>query len=676
MHSDQIDHAINLFQKGSIGEAYKLAMNAPSSVERFRLLVTILVGRQQPVDIKIAQKLVRKWIRNQPRSPEPWIRQLEIHLFNEQLSLAKQAFSEIKKRAPRSAQTYRYKALLLQLSGHVSKAHLAYRNSIRIEHEIAAGKTVPSEAAANAMAAYRVFRTAAGLYPGSRSKNYLQLLDKPAELNLLRSSLQNWEKDIRASGIPVSRQDKQLMANAWHGLGLSIMGDDECISCFQNAMAWKDDHKPARSNALLALNYSATLTDEEVFDQHIESGHWFQEYYPDKKQVFENARDPQRVLSIGYLSSDLREHPVMHFILPVLENHDRDRVKVYVYYNHDKEDSYTNLARDMVHQFLKVKKLSHAELSAKIIQDRIDILVDLNGYTGNGRIPVLAERAAPVQMCWIGYPNTTGLDAVDYRIVDEVTDPSPDAQKYYSEQLLYMPRTFSVYSPLEDMPSVVPSPCLESGIVTFGSFNNLAKINEPLLDTWAKILLRVPGSRLTIKDFAMTYDRVRQRILDSFMRHGIKEERIQFKGHVESRYELFEFYQTVDISLDSFPYNGTTTTCESLFMGIPVVTRAGHSHRSRVGASQLGSIGLQSLVAGNEDEYIDIAVSLSVNRKLLKEIRDGLREKMQSSPLMDAAGFTFDLESAYREVFAQWCEEQSRASAETVIPRRDRSSRR
>lgn len=647
-----IQQAALLFRQGLRDAAFDLAIAEPPSVDRSRLLVSILVGRHRRGDIELAQSLVTDWIRGQGQSPEPWSRQFEIHLFHRRYDRAADALTELRRRAGPQPSVLYYEAVLLQLEGKMPQAFAAYRKSVRA----AAGGSPPGAAAEKARAAHRMFRTAAGLYPGSVSRSYLRLLDSPDVVALLRRCLREWESDLSGIGRTARAPESEFLAKAWLDLGLALMGDDECITCFDRAIDWDANLESARINRLLALNYSAAWSDEAVFDRHIETGRWFHARYPGRERAFRNDPDPERKIRIGYLSSDFREHPVAHFIVPVLKHHDRNGFEIYLYHNDGAADEVTAMARRFAHRYVAVGPLGHEELAARIVSDRIDILFDLNGYAGRGRIPVLARRAAPVQLTWIGYPNTTGLATVDYRIVDRVTEPTPDVESCCTEKRLYLPRIFCVYDPLEEMPAVAAAPGGETEAITFGSFNNWAKINPPVLETWAEILRQAPGSRLVFKDYAMEYTSVQRRILDFFAQRGVAADRIRFQGLIESRRELFEFYGTCDIALDTFPYNGTTTTCEALFMGLPVVALAGTAHRSRVSASLLGSIGLSSLVADSVPDYIEIATRLARDRGFLADMRRGLRERMQSSPLMDASGFTAELEFAIREAWKIWCE--------------------
>lgn len=299
--------------------------------------------------------------------------------------------------------------------------------------------------------------------------------------------------------------------------------------------------------------------------------------------------------------------------------------------------------------------MNDTDLMKQIAEDRIDLLVELNGLSRGNRLKMLAQRAAPVQLTWLGYPNTTGLESMDYRIVDAVTDPVDQSENLSSEKLIRMPDVFSVYQPPPGLPAVGSAPFRKNGFVTFGSFNNVAKINAAVLNAWAAILNALPESRILIKSMVLRYQNPARRLLQALLERGVREDRIDLVGYSKDKAMHLDYYNQVDICLDTFPYNGTTTTCDSLIMGVPVITLEGGDHRSRVGASQLRALGLDDLLAGNENEYVENAVSLALDPDRLQSLRANLRERLQTSPLMNAVAFTRELETAYQKAWTQWC---------------------
>ena len=354
-----------------------------------------------------------------------------------------------------------------------------------------------------------------------------------------------------------------------------------------NCLALNPDDDKAISNGLMSLNYDANSLAEQIAEAHRSAGHWYATHYPQRKRRFLNQRKADRTLRVAYLSSDFRRHPVAHFILPVLQQHNRQQVRPYVYYTSPVRDEFTALAEKSSHQFVHAWDFDNAALASRIEQDNIDILVDLNGATAGGRLPLLAARAAPVQMTWLGYPNSTGLNSVDYRIVDHITDPAPAADSLATETLFRLPGPFSVYDPIDSLPDVTPPPSLSSGRITFGSFNNLAKYNDNLLECWSELLRRTPQAVLLLKDPSFEMTAVKERMLVWLERHGIPRQRVELLGFMASREEQFNAYSLIDIHLDTFPYNGTTTTCEALLMGVPVVTPSNTPERMRISSPSL-----------------------------------------------------------------------------------------
>ena len=292
-------------------------------------------------------------------------------------------------------------------------------------------------------------------------------------------------------------------------------------------------------------------------------------------------------------------------------------------------------------------------------EDEIDIFVDLAGHAGLNRLQVFAHKPAPVQVTWLGYPNTTGLTGMDYRITDAFADPPGMTEAFHSETLVRMPECFSCFKAPLQSPDVAPLPALSSGHVTFGSFNMFSKMTADVLATWARILLRVPNSQLVIKYQGMDSAYMRELIQNIFVGHGVEKERVHTLGRDVSHGEHMARYHTIDIGLDPFPYNGTTTTCDALWMGVPVVVLAGNTHVSRVGVSQMSNLGMQEMIAQNTNEYVDIAAVLANDLPRLAKLRGGLRQRMAASPLNNVPRFTRFLETAYQDMWTRYIEKIS-----------------
>jgi protein O-GlcNAc transferase len=437
---------------------------------------------------------------------------------------------------------------------------------------------------------------------------------------------------------------------------------DEALAHYREALRLKPDYLEAHSSLLLSLCYPAGLSPELVFAEHRAFGaaHRF------PAAPHENAPEPGRPLRIGYLSADFRSHAVARFIEPVLRHHDRSRFQVVCYSNVSVPDETSKRLGDLAGRLVNIAGMPDQEAAELIRGDRIDILIDLSGHTADNRLALCARKPAPVQVSWLGYPHTTGLQSMDYRITDAVSDPPGASEKFHSEQLLRLPGSFSCFAPPEEAPPVGELPALSAGVLTFGSFNNPAKITPETVALWAGVLGRVPGSRMLIKGYSLADQGSRARLIGLFAANGISAERLELRGNTASYPEHLQLYGELDIALDCIPYNGTTTTCEALWMGVPVLTLAGDSHRSRVGATLLQCIGLPDLIASSPDDFQDRAAALTGDLTELARLRGALRAKMAASPLTDGAGFTKTLEAAYRAIWQTWCGEHPAPTADPL----------
>jgi predicted O-linked N-acetylglucosamine transferase (SPINDLY family) len=295
------------------------------------------------------------------------------------------------------------------------------------------------------------------------------------------------------------------------------------------------------------------------------------------------------------------------------------------------------------------------QLAAQIREDGIDILVDLAGHTSGHRLGAFARKPAPLQVSWLGYPDTTGLSAIDYRLTDSIVDPPGAADGFSSERLVRLPDGFHCYTPSDAAPDVAPLPAEKNGFVTFGSFNNLSKVNRGVLDAWADVLGRISGSRLVLKSRWLHMPEVCERIRKLLEQRGVARDRIELVAKLPTSAEHLALYGDIDIALDTFPYNGATTTCEALWMGVPVVTLAGDRHAARLGASMLSRVGLEGLVADRPQDYVEAATRLATDLPALARLRADLRGRVAASPLCDGPGFTRQLEAAFRTMWREWC---------------------
>jgi protein O-GlcNAc transferase len=367
-------------------------------------------------------------------------------------------------------------------------------------------------------------------------------------------------------------------------------------------------------------------------------------------------RDPNRCLRVGYVSADLRNHSVAAFIEPIIAAHDRSAVQVYCY-----SDTIPDMATLRIRTkarpdfWLDVRTFTDEALAKRIVEDRIDVLVDLGGHTAGNRLLTFARRPAPVQVTYCGYPGTTGLAAMNWRLTDAIADPQSVTDRYHVESLWRLPNGFLCFRPNPDFGLPGPSPAMKRGYVTFGSFNNLSKIGDSVIELWARILASVPTSRLFLKARGLSDEEPRERLRAAFSKQGIDAGRIEFATYAATTVEHSAVYGQIDIALDPFPYNGATTTCEALWMGVPVVTLMGRTHAGRVGASLLSRIGCEDLVATSPETYVQTAVNLAHDVPRLNSLHRDLRERIAGSALTNASLITRDIETAYREMWHRWC---------------------
>ena len=430
---------------------------------------------------------------------------------------------------------------------------------------------------------------------------------------------------------------------------------DDALASFRKSLAIKPDYYKAHSNLLLAL-LSSTIDLDTVFEEHClwEKNHAMQ-HQPLQHQCDGNA---DKRLRVGFVSADLLTHSVSYFLEAPFSSYDRDRMEIYCYSNSFSEDETTTRLQSLVDEWRNIAGWQDEKVIGRIQADGIDILVDLSGHTKGHRLKVFARKPAPIQVTWLGYPSTTtGLTAIDYKLSDDIVDPPGVADSLCVERMIRLPNGHHCYQPPVDAPEIGPLPNIANQGITFGSFNNLAKITPEVVDSWSHILQAVPRSRLLLKNVSLASSAVRERYLSLFAAQ-IDPERIVFKCSLPLKQDHFALYNDVDIALDTFPFNGVTTTCEALWMGVPVVTWRGDRHQARIGASLLTRVGLGNLVAPDIKGYEETAVALAGDPALLEKLRSNMRNRLQSSPLCDGTGFARDVEKMLRSIWHKWCEKQ------------------
>ncbi|XP_068658755.1 probable UDP-N-acetylglucosamine--peptide N-acetylglucosaminyltransferase SPINDLY isoform X1 [Aristolochia californica] len=466
--------------------------------------------------------------------------------------------------------------------------------------------------------------------------------------------------DAAAAMIEKAIAANPTYAEAYNNLGVLYRDAgniSRAIESYEQCVQIDPDSRNAGQNRLLAMNYINEGTDDKLYEAHREWGRRFMRLYPQYTN-WDNPKDMERPLVIGYVSPDYFTHSVSYFIEAPLLYHDYANYKVIVYSAVVKEDAKTLKFRDRVlkkgGEWRDIYGIEEKKVGNMVREDKVDILVELTGHTANNKLGTMACRPAPIQATWIGYPNTTGLPTIDYRITDSLADP-PDTRQMHVEELVRLPKCFLCYIPSPEAGPVSPTPALSNGFITFGSFNNLAKITPEVLQVWAKILCAVPNSRLVVKCKPFCCDSVRQRFLSTLEQLGLEPLRVDLLPLILLNHDHLQAYSLMDISLDTFPYAGTTTTCESLYMGVPCVTMAGQVHAHNVGVSLLSNVGLGNLIAKTEEEYVKIALDLASDVTALSNLRSSLRDLMLDSPVCDGANFTLGLESTYRKIWHRYC---------------------
>lgn len=438
-------------------------------------------------------------------------------------------------------------------------------------------------------------------------------------------------------------------AEAYSNLGTALRGQGlltEAADCFRRAIALQPNYAVAHSNLLLCLNYLDAITPADLFAEHLR---WGERHAPPMPRPTRRSIKG-RPIRVGYVSPDLRDHSVAHFFEPLLRHHDPSIVQSVCYAGVARPDAVTARLQGIAGAWRSTIGLSDAALAEQIRADQIDILVDLAGHTAGNRLLTFAQRPAPVQVTWLGYPNSTGLRAMDFRLVDSITDPEGSADQWACEALLRLPGGFLCYQPPDDAPGVAPPPILRNGFATFGSFNNPSKLTAATLEAWGRLLLSAPGSRLLLKGQSFADPGAREGLLQRFTALGVEAARVDLRAQTASAADHLALYGEIDVALDPFPYNGATTTCEALWMGVPVVTLLGDRHAARVGASLLTQMGLSAWIAADLDAYRSIALSLARDPVELATTRDGLRARMAASSLRDGAGFARKVEDLYRKI--------------------------
>ena len=446
---------------------------------------------------------------------------------------------------------------------------------------------------------------------------------------------------------------KPYLGTAYNNLAnvLAEVGKvDEAIATFRQALLPNPEYAVAHSNLILLLHYQPTY-DAGMIDEEL--GRWNRQHAEPLKERIQphtNDRDPERRLRIGYVSPDFREHVVGRNLIPLFREHDHAQMEIFCYANVARPDWLSEQFRSCADVWRKISGLPDDRVAEMIRGDGIDILVDLTLHSGGSRLLIFAQKPAPVQATFAGYPGSTGLETIDYRITDPYLDAPGSSDDFYSETSVRLPDSFWIYDAGNTI-EINALPAETRGHVTFGCLNNFCKVNERVLQLWAEVLRNVNQSRLMM---LCPEGMHREPLLDYMQKEGVDRGRVELIAH-RPRSQYFKLFNQIDVGLDTFPYNGHTTSLDSFWMGVPVISLVGERVVGRAGVSQLTNLGLPELIAQTPEQFVRIARGLSNDLPRLAELRRTLRARMQASPLMDARRFARNIEAAYREMWRKWC---------------------
>lgn len=534
----------------------------------------------------------------------------------------------------------------LVCQGKWEEAERVLKRSIKLEPKLL-------ESHVNLGAVYRNLRRWQESHDASKRALELEPKDTRARLNLgvALGEMSQYGAAVQAFLLVLALDPDHLEARKGIASNYVSLGETAVsIPMFRKVIEMEPDNLTNYSQILFAMQYEPTFPNQAVLDEHLAFGRKTRELVGPAGEAWPIVKHWDRVLRVGYVSGDYRGHVVMRFIENVLASHDHDRVEVICIATNSIQDATTERIKKMVDGWVDISAVDDETAVRMIREKQLDIAVDLAGHSSILRLGLFGRRLAPVHVSWCGYSGTTGLDTMDYLVVDNVIAP-PGEKTFFVERPIRMPGPYLCFTPA-DAPAVGPPPFERNGHITFGCMNNPGKVNKYVIGWWAQILRAVPNSRLLMRYHLLDDPLVKERLNKMFRALGIAD-RVDMRSGGGA---FLDSYNSVDIALDTFPYNGTTTTCEALWMGVPVVTIRGDRFVARVGASLLTNVGLPNLVGEDPQQYIDCAVSLAQEPERLAQMRRNMRSSLVNTILYDPRTFTKQLEEKYTEMFREWCE--------------------
>jgi protein O-GlcNAc transferase len=660
--------------------ACRTALNlAPEDPLLLDLFATALRGKQK---YKEALQVLQKAVSVQPKNPALQLSLGNALLEKGDLNEAIAAFAEAIELAPDNAEAYNNLGSTLFKQGDFDAAIGAYQKTVALRPDLTAAYIN----LANALEKRGRFEDALKVNlqivhmnpeyaPAHRAagEGFYRLKMYSEAAQALRTAIRLDANDIGAFNslghvlLATGDFDEAITAyervmqfdpksyQACNNIGFALKEQgrlDEALARFDQAQALCPDNAALGSNRIYLLPFHPAYDDAA---QSAEQRKWSQTFaarFKQEIQPFKNDRSAQRRLKIGYLSPDLRFHVVGQNMLPLLTAHDHENFEIYCYSTAVRTDPVTDVIRPHADVWRDVALLSDEQIAAQIRQDEIDILVDLCLHMAHNRLLVFARKPAPIQITYLGYCGSTGLDTMDYRFTDFHLDPAESRLALYSEQTVHLPETYWCYTPAGKTPEPAPFPSVANGYITFGCLNNFAKVTAPALDLWAQVLAAIPNSRLILHAPRGAF---REAVLKRFTDRGIQADRVEFVERQQWP-AYIETYGRIDIALDPIPYGGGITTCDALWMGVPVITLSGETAVGRGGRSILTNVGLPELIARRPRQFIQTATALSQSPQRLTDLRGSLRQKMLASPLMNAQRFARNVETAYRTLWKNWCD--------------------
>jgi predicted O-linked N-acetylglucosamine transferase (SPINDLY family) len=590
--------------------AYRQHLNVrPNSAETFHNLGCALKKKGL---LEEAEACVRRALALQPNMPEAHNTLGAMLLARSELDAAITEFNAAVQHRPGYAEAHSNLGASLRLQGRIDAAIAALQKAIELRPDLA------------------------------EAYNNLGIALK--EKGMLTEAIATYRKALTLEDRPDVHNN---LGNAYKDAGQL----DEAIACLERAASLAPTDAPVHSNWIYTLQYHPKYDAAALF--HAERG-WNEKHARPLAQFIlphDNDPDPERRLRIGYVSPYFHFQAESFFVVPLLEAHDHQKFEIHCYASVIRPDHITERIRKSADAWHDVLACKDADLAEQIRQDKIDVLIDLAMHMAQNRLPMFARKPAPVQAAWLAYPGGTGLDAMDYRITDGFMDPEGQDTPFYAEESIRLPNCWCCYDPMSDIPPAAPR---AEGPIRFGSINNPCKVNDPLLRLWSQVLHSAADSRLLLQTISTIQ---KDQIRDFLAGLGISADRLEFVPRYP-RTDYLRLYDRIDICLDPLPYNGITTTCDALWMGVPVVTLTGKTAAGRAGWSILANLGLSDLVAHTPEQFIHIAGNLALELPKLAQLRRTLRERMRQSPLMDSQRFARNMEAAYRKMWQRWCAHQ------------------